>query len=172
MSTLPVASPLASSSSSARFAPARLSERAARAFSPRACLEGYALFVKSAVVVDRLQDGKAIVTVQGKRSRVVELRAESEELHASCTCIPSTLPLAPCRHLWAALLELDRRDAFPALQGTRGRVTIAVVSSGEAAGAPPPPAPPAKTRAPSKKAAARAAPPPKPSAKPARRRAR
>ncbi len=128
MSPTPVVSAVSSSSAS-RFLPARLSERAAPTFSPQACLGGYVLFAKGGVTVDVLARERAVVTVRGKRSRIVEVSVGEAHVRASCTCSPSTAPFAPCRHVWAALLELDRREAFPALLATRGRVRVEVMAS-------------------------------------------
>jgi hypothetical protein len=101
-----------------------LAERAGHAFSPQACVLGFTLFTKACVSVERLDDDAARLLVRGKKTRTVTLRAAGAKLLASCSCAPESVPLAPCRHLWASLLELGRRDAFPALRATRGAVTV------------------------------------------------
>jgi hypothetical protein len=148
-----------------------LAERAGHAFSPQACVLGFALFTKARVSVELLDDDAARLLVRGQKTRTVTLRAAGTKLFASCSCAPESVPLAPCRHLWASLLELGRREAFPALRATRGAVAVeadasaAAITGGRRAAelgtkskAPPAKAPPAKAppaKAPPAKAKAR-----------------
>ncbi len=148
-----------------------LADRAARAFAPQACLLGYAVFTKGGVSLEAVDERRARLVVKGKRARTVDVHVVSGALRVTCTCAPSTLPLAPCRHLWAGLLELDRREAFADLRATRGPLRIDVEA--------PAPAPPAGEAQPSpahkgekdkSEKAKKTAKAPKPSAKPERAR--
>ena len=106
-----------------------LADRAAHAFAPQACILGYTIFRKERLEVEDLGAARARLAGKGAKARRVEVRAAGEALEASCSCAPEALPMAPCRHLWAALLELDRREAFPAVRGCRGKLVVAMMAA-------------------------------------------
>jgi len=110
--------------------------RAGHAFTPQAMLQG---FVCHARGVELPASGPARVhaRVRSKRTHDVHLRAEQGRLVVACSCPARSFGLDVCKHVWAALLEVDRHDALGDLRKARGPITIVP--------APPAPAPPAKT---------------------------
>lgn len=152
----------------------KLADRVARAFPPLACVRGYRYFHGNGVTMTTLDDSSCEADVKGQRTQTVLLRVEEGRLGAACTCAANTLGPAACKHVWATLLELDRRDAFVSLRGSlrplaltgidaapkRKIATPQIVPSPETA---PVPAPKKKTAvkmaAPPKNPAPKAAPP-------------
>lgn len=110
-----------------------LADRASHAFAPQACILGYTLLRKERLAVEDLTDAHARIAVKGAKARRVEVRVTPEGLSATCSCAPSSVPLLPCRHVWASLLELDRCEAFPALRQGRGKLALAMAEAGAAA---------------------------------------
>jgi hypothetical protein len=106
-----------------------LAERAGRAFPPRAVVLGFKYFAGGGVAVLEAGERTLRADVKGKRTQHVELHVEGGTLAASCTCGASTMGPSACRHVWAALLEVDRRDMFAALRGTRAPMALVAATA-------------------------------------------
>ncbi len=150
--------------------PRRISvaDRVARAFPPLACVHGFRAFAEKRVDVTETSDDDVEAEVRGKRTQRVRLRAQGGRLATTCTCSPETVGPAACRHVWATLLEVDRRALFASFRETRRALllTVMTVTPKPAAAvkvkveakekAKPAPKPP-KAKEPKAKAASRAA---------------
>ncbi len=129
----------------------KIADRVARAFPPLACARGYRYFDSHGVSIATLSDSECVADVKGQRTQTVRLRIDGGRLCATCSCAAKTLGPPACRHVWATLLEIDRRDAFGALRGTLRPLALASIE------APPTPAEKVaspETTAPAKKLAA------------------
>lgn len=67
--------------------------------------------------------------VKGKRTQRVRLRALGGRLASSCTCVARMLGPATCRHVWATLLEIDRRGALDSLRATQRTIALGVIEA-------------------------------------------
>lgn len=122
----------------------RIARRVGARFSPRACMLGFGYFARDAVVLARVTEDEVDAVVRGQRTHDVRLRASADgfgELFASCTCTPASLGTNPCRHLWAAILEVDRRGALACLRRSASSLLLSDLVDDEGAstpgGAPP-----------------------------------
>lgn len=119
-----------------------LADRVARAFPPLACVRGFRSFTNDRVEIVSLSEVALDAVVKGKRAQTVRLRIENGRLAASCTCCAKLMGPAACKHVWAALLEIDRRGAFESMRTTQRALALAPMD------APPPrPKKPAKEAA-------------------------
>jgi hypothetical protein len=102
------------------FAGARASvaARVARAFPAPALVAGWPLFHRDRIVL-RAASARAVdAVVRSGRTRRVRLEACGEDaLGVACSCTPRAVGVAACKHLWAALLAIDRVGALDALRG-------------------------------------------------------
>jgi hypothetical protein len=62
--------------------------------------------------------------VRSKRVHDVHLRAERGKLVVACSCPARSFGLDVCKHVWAALLEVDRHDGLADLRGSRGPLVV------------------------------------------------
>ena len=115
-------------------------------------------------------DGRsAHATVKGKRSYTVNFRVADAKLLVKCSCPAESMGVTPCKHAWAALLEIDRQGALADLRTNRGMLTLEREIESEAA---PVVEKTASTKSPAKakaKKATAATPPPPPPKKKTRR---
>lgn len=135
-SPTPAPAPSAPSSRAGRV---RIARRVGASFSPRACMLGFGYFARDAVELARVTEDEVDAVVRGRRTHEVALRAAPDgfgELRASCTCTPTSLGASPCRHLWAALLEVDRRGALACLRRSAGTLALADLVPPKTAKAP------------------------------------
>lgn len=112
---------------------------------------GFGYFARDAVVLSRVTEDEVDAVVRGQRTHDVTLKAKAAgfgELLASCTCTPASLGTNPCRHLWAAILEIDRRGALACLRRSAGTLLLSDLVEGTRA-APSTKAPPLAEEAPS-----------------------
>lgn len=117
----------------------RIARRVGARFSPRACMLGFGYFARDAVVLARVTEDEVDAVVRGQRTHDVRLRASADgfgELFASCTCTPASLGTNPCRHLWAAILEVDRRGALACLRRSASSLLLSDLADDEGASAP------------------------------------
>ena len=76
----------------------------------------------------RVSEGAIDADVRGKRTLRVCLRVEADRLASACTCAAKGPGPAVCRHVWATLLEVDRRGALAGLRTTQRRLALGVVA--------------------------------------------
>ncbi|MBX3264364.1 MAG: SWIM zinc finger family protein [Labilithrix sp.] len=100
-----------------------IARRAGHAFAPHAIVQGFACHARG---VELTTSGSTRVhaRVRSKRTHDVHLRAEGGRLVVACTCPSRSFGVDACKHAWAALLEVDRRDALADLRGTRGALVV------------------------------------------------
>ena len=127
MSTLPIAF---APPSHPRFA---LADRVARAFPPLAVVRGFRYFYRKRVDLVIVSDGAIDADVKGKRVLKVRLRSAEGRLAAACTCRAKVLGPAACRHVWATLLEIDRRGLLESLRRTQRTLALSTVDETGAA---------------------------------------
>jgi uncharacterized Zn finger protein len=80
-----------------------------------------------------VSEGAIDADVKGKRTLRVTLRVEDGRIASACTCSAKVLGPAACRHVWATLLEIDRRGAFESLRTTQRRLALGVVEAAKPA---------------------------------------
>ena len=125
----------------------RVADRVARAFPPLACVRGFRYFARKRVDLVSVSERAIESDVRGKRTLRVTLRVDGGRLAVACTSSAKMLGPAACRHVWATLLEIDKRGLFEALRTTQRGLALEVI---EAAKAPRPP----RAKAPAKAQAA------------------
>jgi hypothetical protein len=102
-----------------------IAERAGGAFPSHTTIRGFLHYDKGQVDLTDVAERGATARVRGKRTEDVELRIEKGRLLIACTCPARSLGLTGCKHVWAVLLEVDRRGAWTALRTTRKPLVVA-----------------------------------------------
>lgn len=97
--------------------------RAGHAFTAHAMMEGFACHARG-VEMPAAGPARVHARVRSKRVHDVHLRAEKGRLLVSCSCPARSFGLEVCKHVWAALLEVDRHDALGELRTTRGLLVV------------------------------------------------
>ena len=95
-------------------------------------MRGFRYFARRRVDLVDVSDDSVLADVKGTRTLRVTLRASGGLLASACSCAVKVLGPAVCRHVWAALLEVDRRGALESLRSTHRSVALAAVASMEA----------------------------------------
>ena len=108
-----------------------LADRVGRGFPPLACVRGFRYFRASRVEVSSLSEHVVDATVKGKRVQNVRVRAGGGKLSAGCTCSAKLMGPAACKHVWATLLEIDRRAAFQSLRSTSRVLALGALAEGD-----------------------------------------
>lgn len=143
MSTLPqVIAPLPPSPAPPAARRVSIADRVARSFPPLACVRGFRYFARSRIHLVSVTDGSIDADVKGKRTQRVRLRVDGGRLASACTCSAKLLGPAACRHVWATLLEIDRRGSLESLRLTGRTLALGMI---EADRAKPPARKPART---------------------------
>jgi hypothetical protein len=104
-----------------------LADRVARAFVPLVCVRGFHYFDKKRIDLLLVEESAIDATVKGKRVQQVQLRIADGHLGASCTCVAKLLGPAACKHVWATLLEIDRRGELASLRTTTRALALGVI---------------------------------------------
>ena len=107
--------------------PVSVADRVARLFPPLACVRGYRYFLRKRVDFVNESESAIDADVKGKRTLRVVLRVHGGRLSSACTCSAKILGPAACRHVWATLLEIDRRGAFASLRANERALTLGVI---------------------------------------------
>lgn len=97
----------------------KVADRIGRAFPQRALLLGIEWFRTGGVEVESISDDAIAAAVKGKQRRQqvkVAVAAAGKAVATSCSCHASTLEGAVCSHVWAVVLEVDRRGALERLR--------------------------------------------------------
>jgi uncharacterized Zn finger protein len=106
-----------------------IADRVARSFPPLSCVRGYRYFHRKRVDLVNVSPRAIDADVKGKRTLRVTLRVDDGRLASACSCSAKILGPAACRHVWATLLEIDRRGAFEDLRTTGRRLALDVVDA-------------------------------------------
>jgi len=110
--------------------------RVGHAFAPPAMLKGFECHARGVELLDTATD-HVVARVRGPRPQDVDLRVASGRLVIKCTCPSDSMTPDPCRHAWAALLEIDKQGLLDDLRTKRGPAPVERVAAA-AAPAPPP----------------------------------
>lgn len=86
--------------------------------------------------------------VKSKRTHTVDFRIANGKLLVKCSCPAESMGVHPCKHTWAALLEIDKQGGLADLRTKRGPLVLERVVETEE--------PPKSERKPKKKVAAAA----------------
>jgi len=129
----------------------RVADRVARAFPPLACVRGFRYFARKRIDLVSVSERAIEADVRGKRTLRVTLRVEGGRLASACSCSAKVLGPAACRHVWATLLEVDKRGLLESLRATERSLTLEVIEAAKSPKAPRAKAPsrpkvPAKAR--------------------------
>jgi hypothetical protein len=106
-----------------------IADRVARTFPPLACVRGFRYFARRGVTLSNVCESGVDAEVKGKRTQQVRLRVDAGRLAAGCTCAAKLLGPATCKHVWAALLEVDREGALPTLRSTQRVLALGVLDA-------------------------------------------
>ena len=128
--------------------------RAGHAFTPHAMIEGFACHARG-VELAACGPSRVHARVRSKRVHDVHLRADRGKLAVACTCPARSLGLDVCKHVWAALLEVDRNDGLTDLRGSRGPLVVEPAPSPPSGTHPADAAAPKDVRPPPKQAKAK-----------------
>jgi hypothetical protein len=97
--------------------------RAGHAFTPHAMMQGFACHARG-VELPTSGPSRVHARVRSKRVHDVHLRAERGKLVVACSSPARSFGLEVCKHVWAALLEVDRHDGLADLRGSRGPLVV------------------------------------------------
>lgn len=129
-----------------------LAGRVGHLFDPQTILQGFVCHTKG---VELTSHGKARIDarVKGKRTHAVALASLDGALSVACSCPAKSYGQSYCKHLWAALLEVDRHGGLDELRTTRAPLDVipSQASASASASEPTPGAPPAAANAAAKK---------------------
>ncbi|MBX3229931.1 MAG: SWIM zinc finger family protein [Labilithrix sp.] len=118
--------------------------RVGHAFAPPAMLKGFECHTRGVELLDTSRD-HVRARVRGPRPQEVDLTVDRGRLLIKCTCPSESMTPDPCRHAWAALLEIDRQGLLDDLREKRGPARVDTTRD------EPAPARPAKKKAAAKK---------------------
>ena len=138
-----------------------LAGRVGYLFDPPTILQGFVCHTKGVALTSR-SNVRIEARVKGKRTHALALTSKNGALEVECSCPARSYGQSYCKHLWAALLEIDRHGGLDDLRTTRaplevvvGEPTVNVAPHEVAPPAPAsPPQPAAKKRKAKKKKAA------------------
>ncbi len=134
-----------------RITAVTLADRAGKSFPMHAHAQGYARWKSGSVSIEEESARAIVAKVRGEQTRSVRLEDADGRLLVQCTCPARTFERPGCKHVWATLLEIDRRGALAGLRGARSPLAVSFL---EAPPEPPAPTPaPTPTGAPAKKPA-------------------
>jgi hypothetical protein len=116
---------LARGSLSAWLMSVTIADRAGKCFPVHAHTQGYAFWKSGHVTIEEESPRAVVAKVRGPRTRDVRLEDDGGRLLVQCTCPARTFERPGCKHVWATLLEIDRRGALGGLRGTRANLPVA-----------------------------------------------
>lgn len=106
-------------------APITIADRAGKSFPLHAHTEGYARWKSGSVAIEHESPRAIQAKVRGDQTRDVRLQEQDGRLLVQCTCPARTYETPGCKHVWATLLEVDRRGALGGLRGARTPLAVA-----------------------------------------------
>ena len=125
--------------------------RVGHAFEVQTMIAGFACHARG-VELESADAKTARAIVKSKRAHTVDFRVAGGRLLVKCSCPAESMGVLPCKHTWAALLEIDKHGALGDLRTKRGPVVLEreierePPKSERKAKAAPPPARPARAK--------------------------
>lgn len=118
-----------------RRAPLTLADRLGHAFPAQALARGFAVWKRARVVIEEEAPGRVTAKVRGTRTRDVVLEVQGPALFVRCTCPARALEQPGCKHVWATLLEVDRRAGLASLRAlaSPARLRVAFLEDAQTA---------------------------------------
>jgi len=98
--------------------------RVGHSFEVKTMIKGFGVHARGMTVTASGEKSATVETAPLRgRSFIVTFRAGKVGLIAGCSC---STPQAerPCRHMWAALLEIDKQGGLTAFRMRRGPITL------------------------------------------------
>ena len=117
-------------------APITIADRAGRTFPLHAHTQGYARWKSGSVTIEQESPRAIQAKVRGDQTRDVRLQEQDGRLLVQCTCPARTYETPGCKHVWATLLEVDRRGALGGLRAARTPLAVAFLEPKPADAAP------------------------------------
>ena len=102
-----------------------IADRAGKSFPLHAHTEGYARWKSGSVAIEHESPRAIQAKVRGDQTRDVRLQEQDGRLLVQCTCPARTYETPGCKHVWATLLEVDRRGALGGLRAARTPLAVA-----------------------------------------------
>src|SRR5262249_7956305 len=97
--------------------------RVGHAFEVQTMIAGFACHARG-VEISSFDGKSAHAVVKSKRSHTVDFRVATGKLLVKCSCPAESMGIHPCKHTWAALLEIDKQGALADLRMKRGPVVL------------------------------------------------
>lgn len=115
----------AMSSTSPTLSPLLLSlaGRVGHAFEVQTMIAGFGCHARG-VELAAFDARSAQAIVKSKRSHTVDFRVAHGKLLVKCSCPAESMGVHPCKHTWAALLEIDKQGGLADLRTKRGSLVI------------------------------------------------
>lgn len=101
-----------------------VADRAGQSFHLNAHQQGYAQYKSGGVSIEEESASVVVAKVRGQKTRMVRLEDGGGRLLVRCTCPARTLERPGCKHVWAALLEIDRRGSLAGLRASRAPLAV------------------------------------------------
>lgn len=118
-----------------------IADRAGKSFPMHAHAQGYARWKSGSVSIEEESPRAIAAKVGGSaQTRDVRLQERDGRLLVQCTCPARTFERPGCKHVWATLLEVDRRGALEGLRTARTPLPVSFLE-------PPSPKEPAPVKA-------------------------
>lgn len=113
-----------------------LAGRVGQHFDPHTMIAGFQCHTRGVELSSAGRD-RIDARVRGKRTRDVVLSVRADgALAVTCSCPAQSYGQTHCKHVWAALLEIDRQGAFEELRGTRRALDLVAADAVANANAP------------------------------------
>lgn len=116
-----------------------IADRAGRSFPVHAHAQGYARWKGGNVSIEEESPRAVRAKVRGEQIRDVRLQDQDGRLLVQCTCPSRTFERPGCKHVWAALLEIDKRGALAGLRSARTPLVVGFLEPKPTVDQPPPP---------------------------------
>jgi hypothetical protein len=113
-------------------APMSLAGRAGYKFEPPTMLQGFACHGRGVELCEATPK-HVRARVRSKRVHDVDLHARGGRLVVGCSCPARSFGQTVCKHVWAALLEVDRQGGLEDLHAVKGMLPVDAAPSQDTA---------------------------------------
>ncbi len=100
-----------------------LAGRAGYKFEPATMIQGFACHGRGVELFDACPE-HVRARVRSKRTHDVDLQAQGGRLLVACSCPARSFGQTVCKHVWATLLEVDRRGGLEKLHTVKGMLPV------------------------------------------------